>query len=494
MNEKLLKELKSKEQTVKDLEHIQSLLSWDQETGMPRAAAKDRARQMGLIQDSITGHLRDPRWEDWLEELSLETSTVYVQWFNQLKRRFDEYQKLPPDFMTRFVESTSLARDHWIEAREADDFRIFSPSLKTIVELLKEKISCTGFEGEPYNTLLDKYEPDMKADVLESLFSRLQFDLSPIIREALKQQNPADRLKGLVIPEHLQKSISLKVLSDMGYDFEAGRLDYSIHPFTTTLGHRDVRLTTSFRENDFFSGLSSTIHEGGHGLYEQNLPASWYGTVLAEACSHGFHESQSRLWENVIGRSRSFSRYLFSIIEDKMPGAVSGSEELFHHMNRVERSPVRVDADEVTYNLHIILRFRLERDLINGNIGVDDLRDYWNSESRGLLGLENLSDRNGILQDIHWTGGDMGYFPTYALGNLFSAQLWKVMKKSLSGVEESIEQGDFGSILSWLKENVHSRGALVTSSGLIESISGTGLDATPFIEYLKEKQKDLYAV
>jgi len=492
MKEKLLKDLKSKEQSVKDLEHILSLLSWDQETGMPKAAGRDRARQMGLIQDIITGHLRDPHWEDWLEELSQDRAPENIQWYRLLKRRFDEYQKLPPDFMSRFVESSSLARDYWMEAREKNDFSLFSPSLKILVDLLKEKISCTGFEEEPYNALLDKYEPGMKADALDTLFSRLQFDLTPIFRNALDKQGSLDRVKDSIIPVKAQNAISMRVLKDMGYDFEAGRLDFSVHPFTITLGSRDVRITTSFRDNDFFSGLSSTIHEGGHGLYEQNFPPLWFGTMAAEACSYGFHESQSRLWENIIGRSRPFSIYLYRILEEEVPGAVSSADDLYRHMNRVGNSPIRVDADEVSYNLHIILRFRLERDLINGNLSVDDLPYYWNSESKGLLGLENLSDRSGILQDIHWSGGDMGYFPTYALGNLFSAQIWETLKKSLVNVNDHIERGDFFSILEWLKENIHSKGALVTSSDLVESITGTKLNASPFIRYLKEKQKDLY--
>ncbi|MBF9014218.1 MULTISPECIES: carboxypeptidase M32 [unclassified Oceanispirochaeta] len=481
-----VEQIKIKEQLIKDLEHIQALLDWDQETGMPRNASKDRARQMGMVQDLLTPHLQDDVWGVWLKELGKSSEPDHQSWQRLLKRRYKENKVLPSDFMSRFVETTSLARDSWLKAREADDFKLFSPSLEKIVDLLKERCEYTGYKEEPYDALLDLYEPDMKASVLEPLFDSLQSELTPMLDEILAGQDNRTVLTGRSFSSEFQKKISLRVLKDMGYSLDSGRLDVSVHPFTTTLGSRDIRVTSAFIEDDLISGLSSTIHEGGHGLYEQNLPEKWHGTMVAEACSLGFHESQSRLWENIVGRSEAFSRYLSPLISAS-GGELFSTEDLYRDLNRVSRGLIRVDADEVSYNLHIILRFRLERMLINGDLKVSELPDLWNDELRRLLGVDNTSDRSGILQDIHWSCGDMGYFPTYTLGNLYSAQLWNKLRTDVPDVDSQIEKGNFSGILNWLVQNVHSRGALETSTELMTSVTGEPLKASYFVEYLKRK-------
>jgi carboxypeptidase Taq len=485
-SDRAIQDIKIIEQSIKDLEHILALLSWDQETGMPEAAAGDRARQMGMIQDKLTLLLQDPGWPEWLSYLQENGDEQVQMWYRLLNRRYKEYQVLPPDFMTRFVEAGALARESWLKARDKDDFQIFAPALKFMVTLLQERCGYSDLKDEPYDVLLDIYEPGMKASVMEVLFDRMESDLSPLIDLGVESLS-------------VQKRISVRVLEDMGYDFKAGRLDFSVHPFTTTLGSRDIRVTTAFDENAFFSGLSSTIHEGGHGLYEQNLPPAWYGTIVSEACSLGFHESQSRLWENIIGRSQAFCVYLKRIIEQEMSNQNRDInididiDELFQNMNRVERRLIRVNADELTYNQHIFLRFRLERALINGTLQVDDLSNAWDNESFKLLGIQNQNDLSGILQDIHWSSGDMGYFPTYTLGNLYSAQIWKQLRHDLRDVDFQIEQGQFGDILKWLKEHIHSKGALYSSTELMRSLSGSDPDSSSFIDYLEEKQKELYA-
>ncbi|MDC7232955.1 MAG: carboxypeptidase M32 [Spirochaetales bacterium] len=482
----MIDQIKSKEQNIKDLEHIQALLAWDQETGMPPAASEDRARQMGMIQDLLSTQLQDDHWEQWLSALEKTGEAETGAWYRLLKRRYDENRVLPPDFMSRFVEETSRARDSWLKAREEDDFKLFSPSLNSIVDLLKERCEYISCKTEPYDALLDLYEPGMKAANLESLFDDLQKELTPLLNHVLEHQDSGTVLAGRKFNSRIQRRISLKVLQDMGYSFEAGRLDLSVHPFTTTLGSRDIRVTSSFVEDDFISGLTSTIHEGGHGLYEQNLPASWHGTKVADACSHGFHESQSRLWENVIGRSRPFSRYLSRIIQAET-GETLDPDLLYQDLNRVDRGLIRVDADELSYNLHIILRFRLERGLVNGDIRVEDLPGLWNDELKALLGIESSSDRTGVLQDIHWSCGDMGYFPTYTLGNLYASQLWDQLTSEINHVDQQIESGNFSEILNWLVEKVHSRGALLPSAELMKSLTGREPEASPFIAYLRNK-------
>jgi carboxypeptidase Taq len=482
----IVEQIKTKEQLIKDLEHIQALMDWDQETGMPRNAYEDRARQMRMIQDLLTAHLQDDIWEHWLEELGKSSDSETLSWQRLLKRRYRENKVLPADFMSRFVETTSFARRSWLQAREADDFKLFSSSLEKIVELLKERCEYTGYKKEPYDALLDLYEPGMTASVLEPLFMDLQSELSPMLEEILTKQDDRSMLSGKSFSADFQEKVSLKVLKDMGYNFDSGRLDISVHPFTATLGSRDIRVTSAFMEDNFISGLSSTIHEGGHGLYEQNLPEKWYGTMLAEACSLGFHESQSRLWENIVGRSKAFSRYLSPLISSS-GGELFSPEDLYRDLNKVSRGLIRVDADEVTYNFHIILRFRLERLLINGELKVHELPDLWNEELSRLLGVHNTSDRMGVLQDIHWSCGDMGYFPTYTLGNLYSAQLWEKLSAHIPEVNVQIEKGDFSGIQNWLKQNVHRRGAFQTSTELMNSVCGEPLKASYFIEYLKGK-------
>ncbi|MDC7241263.1 MAG: carboxypeptidase M32 [Spirochaetales bacterium] len=487
MGENIINLIKEKEQVIKDLQHIQSLLGWDQETGMPAAASGDRARQEGLIQSILSSHLEDESWEEWLPELAGHENTDFRSWQRILGKRYRQNKVLPPGFMSRFVETSSLSRNRWLEAREADDFSLFAPALEQVVELLREMCVYQGYEDEPYNALLDRYEPGITAASLDTLFSNLQSELTVLMDKALSGPKPESKLREISFPADFQKKVSLRILENMGYDFDAGRLDESVHPFTTTLGSRDIRLTTAFHENDFISGLSSTIHEGGHGLYEQNLPLEWFGTAAAEASSFGFHESQSRLWENIVGRSRPFSRYLSRIMKEIDPAFDFEPELLYSELIRVERSLIRVDADEVSYNLHIILRFRLERDLVNGSIEVKDLPGLWNSLTEELLGVKNSSDRLGILQDIHWTGGDMGYFPTYTLGNLYASQIWDALVRELPDTDGRVEKGNFTGIRDWLRERVHSKGALLEPNELMESVTGRKPDASFFIEYLKEK-------
>ena len=485
-----IEDIREKEQKIKDYEHILALQSWDMETGMPKEAAEDRARQMGTIQDHLTRELQDPAWVDALALLEKEQDDSIRRWYRLLKKRYREYSLLPPDFMTRFVKATALSRDAWLKSREADDFMLFLPCLEDVTALLREKCEIIGFEGEPYNALLDEYEPGARADHLENLFKDLASELGPLLERAAAERSSEP--EEMIVPVEIQRKISLRVLRDMGYDFDAGRLDQSVHPFTSTLGGRDVRVTSSFKADDLLNSLFSTVHEGGHGLYEQNLPENWRGTMAAEGASMGVHESQSRMWENIIGRSRGFAAYLKRVLADEFADLKVDEAELYRRMNRIEPDFIRVDADEYSYNLHIILRFRLERDLINGRIEVRDLRDLWNDSFKALMGFSNSRDLTGVLQDIHWSEGLMGYFPSYTLGNLYAAQIWNSLLEDLGDQNETISRGDFIPILEWLKKKVHSRGALYTAEELMSDICGRSSDSSFFINYLKEKQKSLY--
>ncbi len=485
--------IRKKENDIYRLEEILALLGWDQETGMPEQALEDRSDQMAWVQQKLSEQLMDPEWETLIEKI--EGEGEQIAWKKNLARRFLLNKALPPDFLSEFVRITSLSREAWLDARKKEDFSIFLPHLQKVVHMARERAEYLGFEEEPYNALLDLYEPGVTASELEGLFIPLEKDLVPLIDEVIERQDSKEPDFGILAREK-QKLLHLNLLNQMGYDTRKGRLDFSVHPFTTTLGACDVRITTHLDSNDFFNGLFSTIHEAGHGLYEQNLPSQWKRTVNGQACSLGIHESQSRFWENIIGRSRPFWEYMTKAVLSVFPGEFSSEtpESLYRKSNYVKKGFIRIDADEFTYNLHVMLRFDLERKIINGDADVKELPDLWNSKFKELFGVIPHKPSMGVLQDIHWSLGDWGYFPTYTLGNLYAAQIWDTLKRALPDWENHIETGNFKTILSWLVEHIHSKGATHSPGSLITSVSGKALDYRYFINYLKEKAETLYVI
>jgi carboxypeptidase Taq len=345
----------------------------------------------------------------------------------------------------------------------------------------------------PYNALLDLYEPGVTADELESIFNPLQDALIPLIDKMIRKQGPKPPEKVFSVPD--QEKLHHELLKAMNYDMSRGRMDFSVHPFTTTTGPKDIRITTSLMADDFLNGLYSTMHEAGHGLYEQNLPGTWVRTLNGQACSLGIHESQSRMWENIVGRSEAFWQYFTPMLKNTFPHQMEGEDtrSLYLASNRVKRSYIRIDADEYTYNLHVILRFRIERMIVNGQAEVADLPELWKKESEKLFGIQPETLCQGVLQDIHWSLGDWGYFPTYTLGNLYSAQIWYAMEQDLGNLNDKIKNGDFRSILNWLADKVHGKGALLSPGELIREVSGEPLSSRFFIDYLTRKSNELYA-
>ena len=486
-----LEEIRKRENAIFRLEEILALLSWDQETGMPAGALSGRADQMAWIQQELTNKITDPVWETLIGQFGDTRSEK--AWKKSLYRRYNLNNCLPSSFMAEFVNETSLARGAWARARKEKNFSIFHPHLDKVVRMSRERARFIGFESEPYNALLDLYEPGVTADQLDALFSPLHQALLPLIDKGRTiQKFSSKKIPG--IRKKDQELFHYKILDLMGYDRNRGRMDFSLHPFTTTLGPGDVRITTHLDDKDFMNGLFSTVHEAGHALYEQNLPQEWVRTLNGQACSLGMHESQSRLWENTVGRSQPFWEFLFPMMKKSFPGELNdfGANDLFRLANRIEPGLIRIDADEYTYNLHIILRFRLERMIINGEAEAADLPELWNLESERLLGIRPENPAEGVLQDIHWSLGDWGYFPTYTLGNLYSAQIWKTAEKEIPDLYDSIRQGDFKVLLSWLARNIHSEGSLKSSDELIQQVTGEKPDSRFFIKYLKEKADQLY--
>ncbi len=492
---------------VQHLNSAASLLSWDQETYMPPGGGPARADQLATLQglahdklvspeveallmqwiDPATGQARDQPGDAWDEP---SRSLLREVW-----RDFSRARKLPSDFVKRLGRECSLAQQVWAEARGQNSFARFLPSLRTIVALKLEETRYLGYRDSPYDALLDTYEPGATVAALTPLFATLKARLVPLLNRVLKSRAAVDdALLFQTYDPTRQMEFGKLVLTAMGYDFDRGRLDLSAHPFTTSFHPTDVRVTTRVYKKEFSACLFSCVHEGGHGLYDQGLDQERYGTPLGEALSLGIHESQSRLWENCVGRSRPFWRCFYPLLQQLFPEQLKAVEpdRFYAAINRVTPSLIRVEADELTYNLHIMLRFEIERDLIEGQIAVEDLQAAWNDKMRDYLGLAPPTDAEGVLQDVHWSLGAIGYFPTYALGNLYSVQLYEQARRDIQGLEEEIAAGRLTVLKKWLNQKVHRWGRTFTADHLIRRVTGTPLSPEPFLAYLEQKYGELY--
>jgi carboxypeptidase Taq len=484
------------------LESCGSVLSWDECTYMPRQGSAYRGEQMGLL--ARLGHeMRTaPVLGDLLDEVERSTlvkgpdGDVAVN-VREIRRVYDRAVKLPAALVEELARVTTRAQQVWRDARKANDFAAFRPHLDTILGLLRQKAQAIGYRDSPYDALLDEYEPGATAAEVTKLFAALRAELVPLVqaiassgrrprKEVLEREYAVDR----------QRLFAESAAAAVGFDFEAGRLDESAHPFCSGFGPGDCRLTTRYSLRHFNEAFFGVLHEAGHGLYEQGLPAAQHGTPLGTYCSLGIHESQSRLWENQVGRGRAFWEHFFPRARQAFPSAlrdVSLDEWLFA-INDVQPSFIRVEADEATYNLHILLRFELEQALIRGELEAKDVPVAWNEKFKSMLGLTPLSDAQGCLQDIHWSFGGMGYFPTYTLGNLYAAQFMEQARKDLGDVDGDFRRGEFGRLKGWLNEKVHAAGMRWRANELCRRITGQGLGHRPLLGYLRGKYGPLYGL
>ncbi len=486
---------------IHDYQAIAELLSWDQQTLMPIKGDEARARQSALAATQAHKLLVSDRLADLLEAAGNDESLsdderIVVERATRDRQRAI---KVPTDLVERLVSVTSRAHHIWAQARQDDDFHAFAPILDEILSLKREQAQALGWpeDGEPYDALLDEYEPDTTSRLLEPIVERVAQESSAALKAILGSGTKPDRsILTHRFPEKLQEKFCRHLLQSMGFDFRAGRLDRSAHPFTTSFDPGDVRLTTRYDETYWPMAVFGSIHEGGHGLYEQGLDSSWVGTALSEAVSLGIHESQSRLWENQIGRSRAFWQYFFPEIQSILGAPLAGGDmdAFYLAVNSVRPSLIRVEADEVTYNLHIALRFKLERALLQDDLLVRDLPAAWNQASEELLGVRPKNHAEGLLQDVHWSMGLLGYFPTYLLGNLYAAQLTEAVRRDISDLDDQVAQGRFSDLLSWLRHNVHRHGRRFSPPELIERATGKPPSADPFVRYLKNKYGPLYGV
>lgn len=478
------------------LQSTMSMLEWDQNTGLPPEAAQYRAEQLTLLAGMAHQRRIDPQLGQWLVELSEASSDqdpasparVIARC---MKREYDRCVKLPQSLVEEISLATSIGQQVWVESKLGNDFQRFLPSLKRILELRRQEADCLALEGQSrYDVMLDSYEEGTTTQEIRKVFRDLQSELVPLIQTASEKSSRLGRsvAEGRFEIEP-QERFSRWVAEQIGFDFQRGRLDRTEHPFCTTLGPHDHRILTRYSAESFSTGLYGVLHEAGHGMYEQGLDPAWYGTPVGSAASLGVHESQSRLWENLVGLSPAFWEWAYPHLLKYFPTEFRDvpASELVRDLNRVQPSLIRIEADEVTYNMHILIRFELEDQLMREDLQAEDLPEAWNRQYRDYLGICSSNDREGVLQDVHWSAGLIGYFPTYTLGNIYSAQLFACADQQLGGLDPMIRRGEFQPLLEWLKEKVHRHGQTYLPMELIERASGTNVESKHLLNHLKSK-------
>ena len=484
------------------LSSADAVLAWDQETVMPAAGGPLRAEQLAMLSGLVHRRRTDPRIGELLAECEADPGLMgdprAAANLREIRRDWERATRLPETLVRELARTSSLALETWKDAREKDDWSSFAPSLRKILELSRAKAECYNppGNGELYGALLEDYEPGATVAEVERVFAELRERLVPLIATiAESAPPPSDAPLRARVPIPRQQELNRLVAERIGFNFGAGRLDTSIHPFCQGIGPGDTRLTTRYHDDAFPEALSSTLHEAGHGLYEQGLPkADAWGQPLAESASFGIHESQSRLWENMVGRSLPFWEWALPSAR-RILGEPVGEftpADLFGAVNLVRPSLIRVESDEATYNLHIMLRFDLERALLAGDLPVAEVPAAWNERMERDLGLRVPDDRRGCLQDIHWAMGGIGYFPTYTLGNLYAAQFWKAARAVIPEWAEQLRAGDFAPLLGWLREKVHRHGRRYPAPELCRRITGQPLSPEPLLEYLQDKLGTVY--
>ena len=484
---------------IEDLKAAAAVLRWDQETYMPDGGAEARAQQLSTLQSTAherfvaeeTGTLLDRAADAVGDAAPLDPDAALVR---VTRRDYERAVRVPSSLVAELSKAKSEAQQAWRQARQNDDFSRFAPHLETLVELSVEKAEAIGYENEPYDALLTEYEPGRTTAEVASLFGTLRDDLVPLV-DAIDDAPPIDDtiLRG-TYPQSDQQAFGRSVIADFGYDFDRGRQDVSAHPFTMSFAPNDVRLTTRYDEENVASALFSTIHEAGHGLYEQGIDPSLARTPLGDGTALSTHESQARLWENHIGRSRPFWRHYLPALKDHFPNALGDAalEPFYRAINRVEPSLIRVEADEVTYHLHVMLRFELGRGLIDGTVSVNDLPERWNEAMDTYLGVVPETNANGVLQDVHWSQGAFGYFPTYTLGTLTAAQLMEAVQDDLPDLTGHIADGHFEPLLGWLRTHIHQHGRTLKAPDLLERATGEALSTEAWLRYARDKFGALY--
>ena len=497
--------LKNELREIADLKGAVELMLWDMETYMPPGGAKARARQVAMLEALAHERFIGEGVSKPLGELvDLDSGEPFNGADDETNRLVKEIWKdyhraaaLPTEFVEEMSQTTSLAQPVWVEARKKNNFNMFALHLEKIISLKYKEIEYLGIKGTPYDTLLDEYEPGVTTADIDVLFGALKKELVPMVK-AISDSGIETKREILLqyYDPRKQWEFSELILKEMHYDFNCGRQDKAAHPFSTSFHPTDARVTTRVNDNNLMYCLSSSIHEGGHALYEQGLDQEWYGTPFCEAISYGIHESQSRLWENLVGLSKPFWEYYFPKLQKVFPENLSdvSLDDFYMAVNTVKPDLIRTEADEITYNLHIMLRYEIEQMIINNGVEVSALPEIWNNKMEEYLGITPPSDADGVLQDVHWAHGSFGYFPTYALGNLYNIIMFNKAKEELPNMAKDCREGNFLPLRNWLKDNIHIVGRRQTAKEMIKSMSGQDLSSQPFIDYLKKKYSEIYPI
>jgi carboxypeptidase Taq len=500
--QKALKQFKALDEKITHFSSIIGLADWDQKVMAPKKGRNTFAKATGTLRTEIFKLSVSQEMGDLLSELTLpenldlldEVTRAKVREYNQY---YEKSKSIPADLFQEYSILTAQANDAWEEAREKNDFARYLPYLEKIVDYKRKFADIYGYEDHPYDALLDEFEPGLTVKKLDPLFAKLR-DSSVKLLERIQQNGKRTRadLFAQSFTVEKQKEFNRYILPIIGFDLEAGRLDETVHPFAQTVNTGDVRLTTRYLEKNVRSALFGTIHEAGHGIYEQHINPQFEESVLQSGASFGIHESQSRFLENMVGRSKEFWKYFYPKLQEYFPKQLENIsvDEFYRAVNTVEPSFIRVEADELTYNLHIMLRYEIEKALISGEIEAKDLPVIWNQKMQDYLGVTPSTDTEGVLQDVHWSFGGIGYFPSYSLGNLYAAQILRTIQKDMPDFFNHIENGRFDLIQEWLKENVHQYGKLYTPNELIVKVTGEELNAEYLVEYLEKKYSEVYGL
>lgn len=496
--EQLLRELKE----ISLLGSTMSVLGWDEQTYMPHGGACHRAEQVSLLARLAHERTTSDKFQQLLAAAEQEPGDTLPHGdratnLRQVRRYADRAMKLPASLVEELSHTSVMSEQAWAGARKINRYEDFQPWLEKMISLKRTVAQCVGSQsGELYDALLDEYEPGMTAARLRVIFDELRQALVPLVEQSTQSAHqPQVALLHRHYPHAGQDKLSRAAAAAFGFNFEQGRLDVSAHPFCSFIGPGDTRMTTRFDENDVANAFFSVLHETGHGLYDQGLPAEHFGTPCGDYVSLGIHESQSRLWENLVGRSESFWQWMWPRFQREFPAALDGvsGEDWLAAINAVQPSLIRTESDEVTYNLHIILRFQLEQALLNGDLQPADLPAAWNEAMQDMLGVRPATNSDGCMQDIHWSGGGFGYFPTYTLGNLISAQLFEAAQRDIPDMLAGFATGDFAPLLQWLRNNIHVHGQRYTSAQLVEKATGAELSAQPLLRHLSAKVSRFYS-
>ena len=495
---KNLEKLKNIVYEINDIGHAAAVLGWDQETYMPKGGINDRANQLSTLSKIAHEKFTTKEVGDLIqsvkEEERQDSDSNDSKLIKVLDRDYQKSVKVPSELVIEMSKAASLGQQNWAKAKQESDFLIFEPFLKKIVKLRQQYAKIFTPYDQIYDSLLDDFEPGLKTADVKEIFNKLLPQQVELIRKISEKTDMNNSFVTEKYDTQKQWDFGVDVITKFGYDWNRGRQDKTTHPFTTNFGIDDVRITTRIDKNYLPMGMFGTMHEAGHAMYEQGISKELARTPLAGGTSLAIHESQSRMWENLVGRSFPFWKHFYPKLQQIFPSQLNNVslENFYKGINKVSPSMVRVEADEATYNMHIMLRLELEIALIEGSIEVKDLPEIWNNKMNEYLGITPKNDAEGVLQDIHWSMGAIGYFSTYALGNLISAQLWECINKDISSLDKQIENGNFEGLLDWLRKNIHRHGAKYEPQELVEKVTGSKITPVPYMKYLNEKYSKIY--